>query len=318
MPCFKPLSGYRARVASPSGKRGIVFRKEEALGGSVELQVPCGQCVGCRLEKSRKWAMRCMHEASRYEDNSFITLTYSPENLPSDGNLSLDDWQRFAKRLRHYGRFRFFMAGEYGEEFGRPHYHACLFGLDFPDRVLYSERDGARLWTSRILADYWPYGFSTVGDVTFESAAYVARYVMKKVTGDRAESHYMRLNEETGELAPVVPEFVTMSRRPGIGRDWFEKYSSDVFPSDEVVVRGKLCKPPRYYDGLYEIRDPEGYDRIKHERAIRAKEAASENSGDYFEKDERTGYIKNRRGRLAVREICAERRVELLKRGMTE
>jgi len=260
--------------------------------------------------------MRCMHEASLHADNCFVTLTYADDKLPDDGNLRKEDFQKFLKRLRHKtGRFRYFHCGEYGERFGRPHYHACFFGVDFPDRVIYSEQDNVRLYTSQVLADCWGHGFCTVGDLTFESAAYVARYVMKKVTGDRADSHYMRLNEDTGELTQVEPEYVTMSRRPGIGRDWYEKFSTDVFPRDECVVREAVCKPPRYYDGLYEISNPEGFADVKRRRQEKAASLGEEARGDHFEKDSRTGYVKNRRGRLSVRGRVAEVRASLLKRG---
>ena len=151
--------------------------------------VPCGQCIGCRLERSRQWAIRCVHEASLHTDNCFITLTYSPDCLPSDGSLNHDDFQKFFKRLRKHiapKKIRYYMCGEYGEDLqqpsklGRPHFHACLFGLDFDDKQLYIVRDDVKLYTSATLEKIWGKGFVTIGDVTFESAAYVARYIAKK------------------------------------------------------------------------------------------------------------------------------------------
>ena len=135
-----------------------------------------------------------MHEAQMHENNCFITLTINPEELEKRKNKwSLDhrEFQLFMKRLRKkYGEVRFYMCGEYGEENKRPHYHACLFGVEFEDKELHRVRRGIPLYKSETLNKLWKLGFCTIGDVTFESAAYVARYIMKKVTGEKAEEHY--------------------------------------------------------------------------------------------------------------------------------
>lgn len=213
-----------------------------------------------------------------HKESCFITLTFSPEAMAKrnkPASLDVTEFQRFMKRLRKkYGKVRFFHCGEYGEKNKRPHYHALLFGLDFKDKELFSQREGVRLYTSESLSELWPHGFSTIGDVTFESAAYVARYVMKKVRGEGAESHYSQwFDPITGEITEVVPEYATMSRKPGIGYEWFQEYKSDVFPHDYCVVRGHEVKPPRYYETLLseeelaEVKEkrrkelPEVYDR---------------------------------------------------------
>lgn len=193
MPCFKPLDAWRP-IDSSSKK--LVFSYNAKHCGSVtpDLQVPCGRCVGCRLERSRQWAIRVVHEASLHERNCFITLTYSDLHLPDDRGLHYDHFQLFMKRLRKkYGDgIRFYMCGEYGDKLGRPHFHACLFNHDFDDKKLWQTTpSGSRLFRSSDLESLWPYGFSSIGDVTFESAAYVARYIMKKVGGDAADEHYM-------------------------------------------------------------------------------------------------------------------------------
>lgn len=269
MPCFRPLKGYRAKSRNENGKRPVVFSWREGFY-DTPIDIPCGQCIGCRLERSRQWAVRCVHEASLYADNCFITLTFNDANIPEDGSLDVRHFQLFMKRLRKkYGEnIRFFHCGEYGAHKGRPHYHACLFNFDFPDKVLWSIRDGVRLYRSDSLQSLWPFGFSTIGEVTFESAAYVARYIMKKVTGDAADSHY------DGRK----PEYTTMSRRPGIGSGWFEKYSSDVYPSDFVVINNKKVKPPRYYNGLYELTDAEGMEIIRRGRKKRVRERGVDGS----------------------------------------
>lgn len=316
MGCFHPLQAWwgRHRGGPTTGKKEgkgkgtIVWKKEDSCG--VAVQLPCGRCIGCRLEYSRQWAMRCMHEASLHEDNCFVTLTYDDEHLPSDGSLNKAHFQDFMKRLR--ARFtgetiRYYHCGEYGEKFSRPHYHACIFGFDFYDRDLFTERGGTKLYSSKLLSDLWPFGFSSVGDVTFESAAYVARYVLKKVTGDKADDHYMRLHEVTGELNPVAPEYVTMSRGSGtglggIGHEWYKRYAKEVFPRDEVIVRGTKCKPPKYYGRLLEESHAEQYEEVKKARKKGLKKLRL--AGELSE------------ARLRDKEKCAEARIKLLKRGI--
>lgn len=241
MTCFHPLSAFRTDTGE------IVFADR---GGHRPLTLPCGQCIGCRLERSRQWAVRCMHESSMHEFNSFVTLTYDDDHIPSDMSLNYRHFQLFMKRVRarFRARVRFYMCGEYGEVYKRPHYHACLFGLR-PDDLYPWRKSGAgfQLYRSPVMEDLWRFGSVEVGDVTFESAAYVARYIMKKVTGDRAEAHYSAVDGDTGEIFSRVPEFTRMSLKPGIGFTWFEKYRREVFPLDRVVVRGVECKPPKYY-----------------------------------------------------------------------
>jgi len=181
-----------------------------------------------------------------------VTLTYSPQNIPPYGSLRIRDWQLFAKRLRKkIGPFRFFHCGEYGTETGRPHYHACIFGVDFSgDRQHFATSKGNRIYRSPLLEDTWALGHTSVGDLTYESAAYVARYTLKKVTGEKADDHYARIDPDTGEVVQIQPEYVTMSRNPGIGKGWFDRYRSDVFPEDEVILAGRRFRTPRFYDNL--------------------------------------------------------------------
>lgn len=211
-----------------------------SVGKPHELRVPCGQCIECRLRRSREWALRCVHEASLYDVNSFITLTYADEYLPQGGSLDRRAFPLFMKRLRKaFGSVRYFHAGEYGERNGRPHYHALLFGLWFGDAVQVGVSDGGfPRFESGALSDVWEFGRADIGSVTFESAAYVARYCVKKVTGCAADAHYRGR----------VPEYATMSRRPGIGFRWFEQFRGEVYRDDSVLARGHEVTPPRYYD----------------------------------------------------------------------
>jgi len=271
MACYHPIKGYQSKIINPSGKRSIVFNPSK---GYIDrpVTVPCGQCIGCRLERSKMWAVRCVHEASLHEKNCFITLTYNDENLPPSGQLEVADYQNFMKRLRkEYGPgIRFFHCGEYGEQFKRPHYHACLFNFDFPDKQLWKEHRGNNYYTSQSLNELWGKGFCSISDLTFKSAAYVARYITKKVTGEKAVTHYETVNAY-GEIYQRKAEYTTMSRRPGIAKGWFEKYYKDVYPDDFIVIDGKKYKTPRFYDGQFEILSPKELQFVKIQRKLNSK-----------------------------------------------
>lgn len=280
MPCFSPLTGYFGKEINPATKkRGIVFSLSAAHSG-IPVRLPCGQCIGCRLEKSRQWAMRCVHEAHLHKENVFVTLTYDDKHLPRGGSLVKEHLQKFMKRLRFhadkYGnkRVRFYACGEYGETTFRPHYHAILFGTDFYDKKQYRPGDGDKqsaLYTSKALEFLWPFGQNMIGDVTFDSAAYVARYVMKKQTGKALENGvYERFDIRTGEIYDCVPEFTVMSRRPGIGLEWFNKFGPHSYRHDAVIMNGMEVRPPRYYDTKYELLDSEGLAALKIKRRRKA------------------------------------------------
>lgn len=268
------------------------------------VTIACGACRGCRLEKSRQWAVRCLHEASTHQKNSFITLTYDDENLPDGGSLKIEDWQKFAKRLRHtLGKFRFYHCGEYGDLSGRPHYHACIFGINFDeDRKVCGEERGNKLYRSEKLESIWGMGKTIIGEVTFKSAAYVARYIMKKQYGDAAKHHYEYVDQATGEVTIFKPEYSTMSRRPGIGKEWYEKFGKEVYREDFCVINGKKVRPPSYYDALLEKEDLVKREKIRWERIKKGKKREKNNTWE----------------RLLVREKYQEERVRQLKRGGTD
>ena len=299
MPCYHPLSAFQCADGS------IVFYESKRHDTVKSLSLPCGQCVGCRLERSRQWAIRCMHEAQMHTQNCFITLTYDDAHLPSDRSLHYRDFQLFIKRLRKRypgRRIRYYMAGEYGENFGRPHWHACIFGLDFDDKKLWKRTSSnSLLYRSADLELLWPFGYSSIGDVTFESAAYVARYIMKKVTGKNAAEHYQEIDPDTGEITNRTPEFTKMSLKPGIGYEWYKQYTADVYPHDYVVVRGKKVKPPKYYDKKYKIDNPYEFDELLYIR----------------EKSAKLNYADNTLERLAVKEQVAKAKLQKLKRNLT-
>lgn len=227
---------------------------------------PCSSCIECRLQKSAFVATRCVHTAKMYSQNSFLTLTYSDDQLPSDLSLSTDTLQKFWKKLRKHiyketGRLiKHYSAGEYGDGTGKrainPHYHACLFGYDFPDKKFHKTAEsGEKLYTSAILEKIWGYGYAPIGDVTFESAAYCARYTLKKVYGDDADKHY------NGRL----PERSWSSN--GLGLEWFHQWYQDVYPSDQLVIDGRIMMPPPYYDKLLEKYHPALWRTVQNNRA---------------------------------------------------
>lgn len=195
--------------------------------------------------------MRCVHEAQLHPDNCFITLTYDDEHLPTNYSVELRAFQLFMKKLRKSlgsKKIRYFACGEYGDQTLRPHYHALIFNHGFPDKKLHAVRRGRRYYKSDALNELWPEGqLNEITDLTYQSAAYTARYVMKKINGDRSDDHYTRVSPVDGQIYRVAEEFCVMSRRPGVGTDWFNKYRDDCFPDDFLIVDGKHHPVPRFY-----------------------------------------------------------------------
>lgn len=283
MPCYHPIQAWRANTGrSKTGAWPIVFNKKDGYV-DMPVTVPCGKCIGCRLEYSRQWAIRCVHESKMHNDNCFITLTYNDNKLPVfvDENqveyptLYKKDFQDFMKRLRKRTgvQMRYFHCGEYGTLGLRPHYHACLFGYDFADKVLWKAREGVRLYVSDELNDVWGNGYTTVGEVTFESAAYVARYIMKKQLGKSAKNYYQELQ----------PEYTTMSRKPGLARNFFDKYHGEMYNNDSIIINKKELKPPKYYDKLFDGIDHLEMEEIKRKRKALAELNAADNTPDRLE-----------------------------------
>lgn len=248
MSCFKPLKAWRG------GGGRIVFSERLSLS-RVAFQLPCGRCIGCRMEKARQWGMRCLHEKKMWRDSCFITLTYADEYLPEAGSLSVRDCQLFMKRLGKWRRaetgkgVRYFLGGEYGDENRRPHYHALLYNVAFPDLIpIGKNARGEPLYTSAKLAELWENkGHVSIGEITFDSAVYCAKYALKKVNGELADDHYT-VYDSDGVVHRRVSEFALMSRRPGIGSGYYEKYGQEVRDHDSIVVNGREVRPPRFYD----------------------------------------------------------------------
>lgn len=274
MPCTSPLKGYK----DAAGLLSFSSR-----GSLCHMQVACGQCMGCRVDRSRAWAIRCVHESNGHEDNCFITLTYSPENLPAGGTLVKKHFQDFIKRLRESispKKISFFHCGEYGDQLMRPHYHGLLFGHDFEDKRQWKKsHDGSQLFTSAALEHLWGKGFCSIGAVSYATAAYCSAYILKKITGDRAKTHYQRITSD-GEIVQLEPEYITMSTRPAIGLKWIKQYHGEVYQNDNVIMKGSEKKPPRYYDKYLKSINLKLYEETKLKRKERShkKEARWNNT----------------------------------------
>lgn len=216
-----------------------------------------------------------------FDANCFLTLTYNDECLPRDGSLDKRHLQLFFKRARkRFGSFRYYACGEYGDRTFRPHYHAAIFGQDFAhDRRKHKVEGGFTYYVSPSLAATWSLGHVLIGELSFESAAYVARYCTKKAYGSKAHANYTVVDYDTGRIGERLPEFALMSRRPGIGATWFARWGGQVYPRDSVVVRGAVARPPRYYDKLQESVSPEMMERLKRTRVESVDEARKEDLG---------------------------------------
>jgi hypothetical protein len=275
-----PCRSLLPAVQGPDGGKPTVYKQGQRpttlAEGYQALDLPCGQCVGCRLEKSRQWGIRIACEAAYlWEElnlpSTFVTLTYDEQHLPMYGSLVPQHFQNFIKRLRrHTGeKVRYYGSGEYGTTcpkhgikecpacggIQRPHYHAIILGYGFPDKYYVGDREGYPIYESDLLGNVWDKGFHEIGQAEFQSAAYCARYIMKKQTGPGADpDHYMRYDPLTDAWNEVEPEFSYMSKRPGIGSLWLGFYWDDVYPSDEMPIpgRGIWGTPPKYYDELVE------------------------------------------------------------------
>lgn len=289
MSCYHPIPCWYYQQADP---KKLFFTPPPIAPGVEVLTVPCRQCIGCRLDYSRDWATRIYHESLLYEHNYFLTLTYRPEQLPIKDVVNLSTGElitgnplvpshmtKFMKDLRrywsyHYDGFdgiRFYGVGEYGEQTGRPHLHLCVFNLPFLDDLIpfFTNKLGQQIYLSPLIETIWGRGQVSVGEVTWQSAAYVARYMLKKQKGKDAQWYY--------DSRAISPEFVRMSRRPGIGYDWYVANKDKLYPDDSLIVptlKGALqVKPPAYYDRLFDLDHPDVIDAVKEQRKLSAQRA---------------------------------------------
>lgn len=322
---YKPLKAYEHKhLQTENGKKVIIFGEPKYYESYQwnETQIPCGKCIGCRMDYAQEWAVRCMLESKCWEHNYFVTLTYAPEHIHLNPvvdtttgeytevqTLYKPDFTKFMKDLRrqhdyhlHHKGIRFYMCGEYGEKSGRPHYHALLFNTPIPDlKPFFINKNHQQVYISEYLSKVWGKGIVSIGEITYESRSYTRRYILKK----------QKINEiEPGK----VPEFTNMSRDPGIGRIYYDTHKDDMYKNDEIIIRKALSKaistkPPSYFDRIYDLENPEKMKEIKgnrKERALDARAATALNTSlspmQYLEVKERN-YAK---------------RIATLKRGLKE
>lgn len=320
MACFHPLRGAYTNGITSNGKKQIKVFPHASTGNTYVYQsrsnpavfdcsdhkmdsvywrpldtflIPCGQCIGCRFDYSRRWATRLMLELQCHTSAFFVTLTYDDEHIVRGEKLAYtlvpEDMVNFMKRLRDNQSYRgidtkirFFLAGEYGEKFHRPHYHLILFDWIPPEndlQFLKHSFNGDSYYSSLSLQKLWPNGYNLVTNVCWKSCAYVARYILKKQNGDNAKQY---------EDAGIIPEFSRMSRMPGIGKDYYDLHAKEMLDLGYVQMPDGLQAPiPRYFDPFFEMDYPQEYAKLSEDRILTAKmmqdvkEYASEL--DYFE-----------------------------------
>lgn len=244
--CFHLMTAYRPA----SGEGRLVFDQRKAKPFCEPVMLPCGGCIQCRASKARDWTVRAWMESQLQPVGCSVTLTYAPQFLPDGATLRPHDLRLFMKRV--WNAFpgvdvRFLVNGEYGDQGLRPHYHLLLWGLDFvEDRVPWNRApSGEVLYLSKRLDALWGFGIAAIGTLTVESAGYAARYCMKKITGPMAEREYQRFAAD-GQPFWVHPVFARMSRRPGLGGAWIDRYWDSDAKSDFVRMDGRRVPMPEY------------------------------------------------------------------------
>lgn len=323
MPCSNPSRVWYHRETNPSGKRPTTYSIKHALDPSEPFEQRCGRCTYCRLRYASEWGVRCEKEASLWPSNHFITLTYDNEHLPQHNGLVLEDVPLFVKRLRRAfdeTNLRTFGCAEYGTKTLRPHYHLLLFNSPLYDLKLYSQNNNNPLYTSNTLSKLWPKGLSTIGEVTFQSASYVARYNSKYTSSHHRLSH-LTSSGEVIELPP--PQSICPSKRPAIGRAWVEKYADQLFRDDFIYSRGYKMPIPRYFNKVLEELDPQKYAELKDMRSLRAAKHARERETidyrafreyrkihDSLDFNPNESYVP----RIEVETICLEAKAKMLER----
>ncbi len=276
MPCYYPLTQYRSKKNDGT----YTFNTKHGYIHSGH-NIKCGQCWGCQLDYAREWATRCMHHAQMHKYNQYVTLTLDDENLPSDNTLHKPHLTNFWKRLRKAGyKFSYYACGEYGDTTHRPHYHAIIFGLELHDKIYYRRNLNNNLYTSETLKRLWTHGNVIIGNVSFESCSYVARYINKKQGKKVGLYEYEIIDNETGEILDhLTPEFSTMSK--GIGKSFYEKYHEDMFTGTDgtCVVRGDILTPtPKYYNNIHKKSHPKRMEEIQNNKRKEAIIAKPENT----------------------------------------
>lgn len=324
MACYTPLYGWQY---ADGGKLHNICNCDETVITAHHndigrcIQIPCGKCIGCRLAKSNDWATRCSLEANQWDNNWFLTLTYDDEHLPYQNNSDIDDngviikdnilvptlikdhLKKFFKDLReeyrtkhNHTKIRFFACGEYGSTTGRPHYHIIMFNLPIFDLTLHKKSSTGAHYHSNALDNTWGNGWITINECNYNTAGYVARYVTKMTRKDSKIYKYR------------APEFLNMSRNPGIGFDHFKKKEFEIYENDYVIITNnkgisRKTNVPKYYDRL----SKDWISLIKQKRLIKAETGLAN-------KLLKCNY--NKEEILENKKIYQEKKIEMLIRNM--
>lgn len=330
MSCTRPLRAWESTHVWPSGKPKLVFHPAKAADPTLPIPLPCGKCDSCKMDRAKDWALRCVKEASLYEENIFLTLTYDAENLPPDLSLNKEHFTTFIRAVRDkyrdtHPKIRFFMCGEYGNPtpennfIARPHYHALIFNFAFPDQKLeYRRADGDAVYSSESCTKLWGKGLIHIAAVNEKTAGYCARYTLKKTNSEDLKTidpetglePYEVYNPITDTYHRVEPEYVNMSRRPGIGKEWYDKFQTDMHDGRLYITHSRdfaskklkpvIVKNPVYFDKLRERENPELQKEIVDARKQKAIENAENHSYD----------------RLRAKEVILRQRISQLKRNL--
>ena len=200
-----------------------------------DMEIPCGNCIQCRLDYSKTWAIRCYLESLQFQHNYFVTLTYDDAHirlgLTENPTVLFTDFQKFIKKLRRYFKYhynfegiRYFGCTEYGDQSFRPHGHIILFNCPIPDltydfvdddgQITHRRSSCGPMMFSKIISDLWENGFVTIEDANYNTEAYVSRYIMKKQKGIAGEEVY-------DKALNIEPPRLFMSLKPAIGGQYF-------------------------------------------------------------------------------------------------
>jgi len=288
MQCTNPITAYWSLENSNKGRKLVTF--DHSRSNKQKILLPCRKCISCKLAHARDWVIRMQHESMMHEDNCFITLTYNDESMPQNGSLRYIDFQKFIKAIRQKTglKLRYYVCGEYGENpmpaygstdelpgYGRPHWHAIIFGYDPKDKTLWREGKN-KIYRSKEVEKCWWQGHSEIGNVSYGSISYTANYVLKQTGHYKSELEYSRVHPFTGDLIPIEPEHAHMSTNPAIGKTWYDKYAqTDLWPNDFTVIDGKKYRVPDYYGKLLRDADPDRYVEIKFARRKALKKTKS-------------------------------------------
>lgn len=286
MRCFNPRTvGFKA-----DGKT-ISWSQKEYSKEYATFQLPCGKCLGCRLEYARQWAVRCVHEAQMHEQNCFITLTYDEDHVPE--KLQYRDFQLFAKKLRKHIdknrqnklddeiRIGYFVTGEYGDKTKRPHWHAIIFNWRPHDgRLQRTNARGDKAFTSELLSTLWAKGITEFGDVTFESAGYCARYAAKKlIHGHDADNNFQPISKKSSKHA--------------IGKKFVEKYHESIFNLGIInLPNGSQCSIPRYYEKWLQKNRPDRWVKWITQKKLENTNKAKEKNDKETERQKRENHLR--------------------------